>query len=118
MKNLYRFYVGLCCAVLLLCVASLTSAADMTWTGKISDSMCGASHAGMGGKMSDHDCTVECVKMGAKYVFVSKGKVYQIANQKDADLSVHAGETVVLTGSMTGDTITVTKVAVAAAKPS
>jgi hypothetical protein len=90
----------------------------MTWTGKISDSMCGASHAGMGTKMSDHDCTVGCVKAGAKYVFVSKGKVYQIANQKDADLPVHAGETVVLTGSMTGDTITVTKIAVPATKTS
>ena len=74
MKNFYRLYAGLCCAGLFLCVASLTSAADMTWTGKISDSMCGASHAGMGTKMSDHDCTVGCVKAGAKYVFVSKGR--------------------------------------------
>jgi hypothetical protein len=47
---------------------------------------------------------------GAKYVFVSKDKIYQIADQKDAALATHAGHTVLLTGEMKGDTITVSKI--------
>ena len=112
MKTIYR---SLLCVGLLLCVASFTSAGEMTWTGQISDSMCGGSHAKMmashtGAKMTAHECTNACVKGGAKYVFISKGKTYNIANQDDADLQVHAGHTVRLTGSMDGDTITVTKI--------
>ena len=120
MKTIYR---SLFCVGLLLCVASFTSADEMTWTGQISDSMCGGSHAKMmashtGTKMTAHDCTNACVKAGAKYVFISKGKTYNIANQEDADLQVHAGHTVRLTGSMDGDTITVTKIVMPAKKAS
>jgi len=120
MKSIYR---SLCCAGLFLCLASFASAADMTWTGQISDSMCGGSHAKMmaahpDAKMTAHDCTNACVKGGAKYVFISEGKTYKIANQDDADLQVHAGHTVLLTGSMNGDTITVTKIVMPAKKAS
>lgn len=64
---------------MLLGLTSLVSAAEMTWTGKISDSMCGASHAAMiaahaGAKMTDHDCANAYVKAGGKYVFVYKDK--------------------------------------------
>jgi hypothetical protein len=114
---------SLCCIGLLLGLCSIASAADATWTGQISDSMCGVSHAKMiaghtGAKMTARDCTLACVKAGAKYVFVTKGKVYSIANQDLADLQVHAGHTVRLTGEMKGDTITVSKIAVPAAKKS
>jgi hypothetical protein len=86
-------------------------AAPETWTGKISDSHCGAMHKPMDGKkMSDRECTEMCIKAGSKYVFVVKDKVYQIADQKDAALATHAGHTVLLTGEMKGDTITVSKI--------
>ncbi|HCC56203.1 MAG TPA: hypothetical protein DEQ47_02895 [Solibacterales bacterium] len=87
-------------------------AAEKTWTGSISDSKCGAKHmAGEhGAKMSARDCTEGCIKGGAKYVFVSKGKVYNIDNQDYAGLAEHAGHTVKLTGEMTGDTIKVSNV--------
>jgi hypothetical protein len=86
-------------------------AAPATWTGKISDSQCGAKHKVMDGKkMSDRECTEMCIKGGEKYVFVSKGKIYQVADQKDAALATHAGHTVLLTGEMKGDTITVSKI--------
>jgi hypothetical protein len=117
MKSVFR---GLCCIGLLLVLTAFASAADMTWTGKISDSMCGASHAKMmaahGGaaKMTDRDCTLACTKAGGKYVFVTGGKVYNIANQSDANLQTHAGHTVRLTGEMKGDTITVSKIAMPA----
>jgi hypothetical protein len=85
-----------------------------TWTGKISDSMCGATHKKMeehgSAKISDRDCTLACVKNGGKYVFVSKGKVYQISNQDYAGLQEHAGHTVKLTGDMSGDNITVSNI--------
>jgi hypothetical protein len=86
-------------------------AAPETWTGKISDSHCGAAHKAMEGKkMSERECTQVCVKGDGKYVFVSKDKVYQIADQKDAALATHAGHTVLLTGEMKGDTVTVSKI--------
>ena len=99
-------------AVLFVSVGAAV-AADQTWTGKISDSMCGATHkagAEHGAKMSDRDCTLACVKHGGKYVFVQGGKVYQIANQDYAGLEEHAGHTVKLTGDMKGDTITVSNI--------
>jgi len=88
-------------------------AAEKTWVGSIGDSKCGAKHmAGgeHGAKMSNRDCTEGCVKGGAKYIFVSKGKVYNIDNQDYAGLATHAGHTVKLTGEMTGDSIKVSNV--------
>lgn len=111
----------LCCAGLLAGLASLASAANKTMTGMISDSMCGASHAKMmemhkDAKMTDRDCTLACVKAGGKYVFVSEGKIYQIANQDLSALQKEAGESVQLTGNVNGDTITVSKIAMAKKK--
>jgi hypothetical protein len=99
--------------------AAAAIAADQTWTGKISDSMCGASHKSSiehsGKKMSDHDCTVGCVKEhGAKFVFVHNGKVLNIANQDAEGLEEHAGHIVKLTGSLDGNTVTVSKIEMAA----
>ncbi len=90
-------------------------AADQTWTGKISDSMCGAKHQASaehaGKKMSDRDCTLACVKdHNARYVFVSGGKVYNL-NQDFGALKEHAGHIVKVTGAMSGDTITVSRIA-------
>jgi len=106
------------CLSALLILSLSTSAADKTLTGKISDSMCGASHAKMaaahGG--TDRSCTLDCIKAGAKYVFVSGGKVYSIDNQDFADLQKDAGRTVRLTGDVNGDTVTVSKMAMPAAK--
>lgn len=87
-----------------------TAAIAATWTGQISDSMCGAHHKTMaehGKKLSARDCTEACVKNGGKYVLVSKGKVYSIDNQDFAGLPEHAGHTVKLTGDMNGDSIKV-----------
>jgi len=92
--------------LLCLTVALVSSAADKTLTGKISDSMCGASHAGMahgGKKSSDRDCTEACVKDGSKYVVVSQGKVYEVQNQDFAGLKEHAGHNVKVTGEVGAD---------------
>ena len=102
-----RRTLGLVLAALMTAAFSL--AAERTLSGKISDSMCGRSHKSAiehaGAKISDHDCVIACVEKGAKYVFVSGGKVYNIENQDLPELKEHAGHDVKLTGEVTGDTI-------------
>jgi phosphatidylglycerol:prolipoprotein diacylglycerol transferase len=104
-------------AAVLVVVASLfayqsyPAAAPQTWTGQIGDSMCGAMHKPMGTmKMADRECTEMCLKAGGKYVFITGGKVFQITDQKDKALATHAGHTVLLTGELKGETITVSKI--------
>jgi hypothetical protein len=100
-------------AVFALSVTTLVAAprTSHTWSGRISDSMCGATHSASnkhgGTKMTAHDCAEGCIKQGAQYVFVAKGHVYEISNQTFADLDVHAGHSVRLTGQMTGNSIAV-----------
>jgi hypothetical protein len=117
-----RSVVGL--VVALAVVVSVSASAqqkpgEQTWKGTISDSNCKEKHpAGEhdGKKMTDADCTAVCVKKGAKYVFVSDGKVYQIANQNSKQIATHAGHEVELTGTMKADTITASTLKMAAAK--
>jgi len=92
---------------------------DQTWKGKISDSNCKEKHpAGEhdGKKMTDADCTTMCVKKGAKYVFVSDGKVYQLANQTSKQIATHAGHEVEMTGTIKGDVITASRIKMPPAK--
>lgn len=99
------------CAALLVSVAA--ARADETWTGRIADSACGARHESggeMGDAMNDRDCTIACVRGGSKYVLVVGSRVYKIANQGNADLPAHAGDTVRVTGTLSGDTLTIAKV--------
>ncbi|HXW05151.1 MAG TPA: hypothetical protein VD833_07965 [Vicinamibacterales bacterium] len=84
-----------------------------TWKGTIGDSMCAAKHSAEkhGDKAADHrSCVEKCINGGGKYVFLSEGKVYQIANQDFAGLKTHAAHEVLLTGEMKSDTITVAKI--------
>jgi hypothetical protein len=101
-------------ATAILCVSSLpTLAAEQTWSGKISDSACGAKHeeaAEGNGVMPDRECTQACIRGGSKYVLVVDKQVFQIANQDFKDLAAHAGHAVRLTGELNGKTITVSKI--------
>ena len=107
MKKLYL--------VTILAAGVTAFAADQTVTGVITDSMCTTKHAKMqkgATKMSDHDCTVACVKMmGQKYVIAANDKVYQITNQGFAGLEKNAGGMVMATGKVSDDgkSITLTK---------
>ena len=83
--------------------------AQMTWTGQITDGMCGANHTAMGERgKNPSDCTVACVKGGAKYAFARGGKIFEIANQDFADLKNAAGKSVNLTGDLSSDGKTIT----------
>jgi hypothetical protein len=93
-----------------LFAATWTMAADGTWTGYIADSKCGAKAAHEGAR----ECTVKCVKEGAKYVFVNDTdkKVYVIdAQDKVAD---HAGHHVTVKGTVDGETLKLESIEMAA----
>lgn len=78
-----------------------------TWKGAIADDMCAKKSKAM---HTNRECVEKCVKGGAAYVFATGDKIFKIANQDFADLKVHAGHEVNLTGTMKDDTITVTKI--------
>ena len=108
MKKLTVPFLGL------LLAAGLSLAAGgkdtQTFVGSIGDSMCGAKHM-MPGE-SAKDCTLECVKGGSKYILVDpSGKVYQLSDQKTPEQ--FAGVKVKVTGTLEGDTITVTSIVAA-----
>ena len=95
----------------MLFAGALAMGADTSMTGYIADSKCGAKAAHEGAR----ECTVKCVKEGAKYVFVNDvdKKVYAIENQdKVAD---HAGHHVTVTGSVEGDNLKLSSIEMAAA---
>ncbi len=104
-------------AFLALGVWEPSQGADQTLTGKLSDSICAAVHKSTlehdGQKLPDRDCTIACVKKGGKYVFVSQGKVYHIANQDFEGLEEHAGQTVTLSGDLLGGNLKVSRIAAA-----
>ena len=84
-------------------------AKDKTFTGTVSDAMCGAKHA-----MADAAaCTRGCVSKGSKYALVVGDKVYTLeTSDKDAlaTLDKQAGANVTVTGDEKGKTITVSSV--------
>src|SRR4029078_777352 len=101
-------------AVIALLVLGISPrAAEQTWSGQISDSLCGAKHeeAAEGqGKMPDRDCTLACVRGGSKFALVVDDKMFQIADEDFEDLKTHAGHQVTVTGELKGQTITVSKI--------
>jgi uncharacterized protein YdeI (BOF family) len=105
---------GLVATLVTACAgAAAALAAEQTWTGKISDSTCGGSHAAKAGAagLSDRECAIECIKALSKYVLVDQsGKVIPIANQDFAGLPTHADHVVKLTGELKGDAVTVSKI--------
>lgn len=92
--------------------AGTTFAAEQTWTGEISDALCGASHKAMAQQVNytDRECAVACTDSGGKFVLVTEGKVLEIANQDFAELKLHAAHTVKLTGEQKGGAIVVSKI--------
>jgi hypothetical protein len=104
--------IALSCVVAGVLVSVPLRAAEQTWTGQISDSMCGVKHmpAEHGKKtMSERECTQVCAQNGAEFVLVADGRAYKLRNH-DADLKVHAGHMVNLRGDLTGETIRVSKI--------
>jgi len=94
----------------MLFAGTLAMAADGKWTGYIADSKCGAKAANDGAR----ECTIKCVKEGAKYVFVNDAdkKIYAIDDQEK--VAAHAGHHVTVKGSVDGDTLKLSSIDMAA----
>lgn len=83
-------------------------AARPIFSGVITDSQCGARHAEGSGK-SPAECTLACVRNGAKYSLVNGDKKYALDGNAD-ELSKWAGQRATIAGSRSGETIKVTSV--------
>jgi len=103
-----RVHVIVLTAVASLALAVSAFGAKATFTGTVSDSMCGAKHMG-----DPAQCTRTCVSKGAKYALVVGDKVYTLdtSNKKSLDtLDKQAGAKVKVTGTEKDNTITVSSV--------
>jgi hypothetical protein len=87
--------------VLFIAGALGAGAATQTFTGVITDSMCGKDHATM--KVTpESKCVVECVKNGSKYALYDGKNVYVLSDQKTPEQ--FAGKKVKVTGTVFGKT--------------
>ena len=95
-------------------VPSVAAGNNQTFTGKVSDAMCGAKHTEAG--IAPADCVRVCVKKGAKYALVVGDKVYTLDTSDQAaldKLDKLAWEQAKVTGTANGDTISVKSVTAA-----
>ena len=93
-----------------LAVSAFAAKAE-TFTGTVSDSMCGAKHMG-----DAATCTRACVGKGSKYALVVGDKVYTLDTTDKAALDTldkQAGAKATVTGTEKDNTIEVSKVAAA-----
>src|SRR5580704_14436317 len=93
-----------------LTASSAFAAKGKTFTGTVSDSMCGAKHEMPG---DDAGCTRACVSKGSKYALVVGDKVYTLeTNDKTAleTLDKQAGAKATVTGTVNGDVLEVSSV--------
>lgn len=104
---------GFACLSLLLVIGvtvSAFAAGGKTFTGTVSDSMCGAKHAMPG---DDAACTRGCVSKGSNYALVVGDKVYTLQTSDKAALATldkQAGAKVTVTGTEKDNTIAVSSV--------
>ncbi len=95
-------------------VPSLAAGNTQTFTGKVSDAMCGAKHMEAG--IAPAACVRACVQKGAKYALVVGDKVYTLDTSDQAalaELNKLAWEQAKVTGAANGDTISVKSVTAA-----
>ena len=85
--------------LILLAAAVLDAASKRTFTGVITDTMCGTNHAMMKAKV-DSDCVKACIKPGGKwrYALVDGTRVYTLSDQQTPEK--FAGRKVVVTGEL------------------
>src|ERR1700758_2395777 len=115
MLSLRTLESGLATVVLVAGLAALPvlAANTQTFTGKVSDSMCGAKHSE---GLDPATCVRACVKKGAKYALVVGDKVYTLDTSDQAtlgQLNKLAWEEAKVSGTANGDTISVKSVTAA-----
>ncbi len=105
--------LNICVLALTLFVALPMFAKNQTFTGEVSDAMCGAEHMMKG---SAADCTRACIAKGSAYALVVGSKVYTLQSSDKAaldKLNQLAGQKALISGKADGDTIQVSGVAAA-----
>jgi hypothetical protein len=102
MKTLLTLFAG----------AALAFGADApkTFTGVITDAMCGKDHSMMGVK-PDSKCVLDCVKAGSKYALVVGDQVYELSDQKTPEK--FAAQKVNVKGTLNGKIIQVQSISAA-----
>jgi hypothetical protein len=101
----------------LLAVAALSAApAKQTFTGTITDDMCGkAGHSRMQMGPTDADCTIACISVhGATYVLFDGKDVYTLSDQRTPEK--FAGRKVRVRGTLDARTKTIQVDSIGAAK--
>jgi hypothetical protein len=96
-------------AAFILASALVAVAADkpQSFTGTVTDAMCGASHQMSG---SPAECLKSCIKGGSAYALVVGDKVYKLQGKTDGIEAIGDGKATV-TGTVKGNTIEVETVA-------
>ncbi len=107
--RLQRTVVTCLVAAALTFGAAQARAGTITLTGTVGDAMCGPTHMVKG---DDAACTRVCVKGGADYALIVDGKAYTLKSDPKikSQLDTLANHHVTVTGTQTGDTITVSSV--------
>ena len=111
MSRLRILQVWVATAVLstgLAVLPGMAAGGTQTFTGKVSDAMCGAKHSEVG--IVPADCVRACVQKGANYALVVGERVYTLKTSDQAaldQLNKLAWEQAKVTGTASGDTIAV-----------
>ena len=100
-------------AMILASAALMWAAGAQTFTGTVTDSMCGMDHKAMN-MGADEKCVTECVKMGSKYALFDGKNTYTLSDQKAA--AGFAAKKVTVTGTLDEKTKTIQVTSIAAAK--
>jgi hypothetical protein len=104
------FLAMLVLGALMLVSSAMAAGKAQTFSGEVSDSMCGAKHMMEGDAAS---CTRACVQKGSKYALVVGDKVYTLDTTDKAtldELDKLAGSKAKVSGTAEGDTINVKSV--------
>jgi hypothetical protein len=101
--------------ILLAAIAAMAAnfafAATQTFTGVVTDDMCGKKHTMLPGK-SDAECVRACIKAHANYALLVGDKVYVLKGDA-RQIDPLAAKKVKVSGEVTGNTIAVSSIALA-----
>jgi hypothetical protein len=93
--------------------AALMLAADQTFTGTVTDDMCGGNHKAMNAG-TDEKCVTDCVRSGAKYALWDGKATYVLSDQAGA--AKFAAKKVTVKGALDAKAKTIQVSSIAAAK--